>query len=208
MAKLRRDATATKQKILTTARGLFSRQGYDATTVDDIAKESQFNKALIYYYFKNKSGLYSAVMSALFDEIYNAVVEGERECKSAIEELEVFISSYASYAYENPYFPSLLLRELSDSGAHTPELMFESMRRVYMLLSDILIRGQEEKIFIETTPMIVHFMIIGSINLMVTTDSLRKEAVVLDEELDTCSECSAQKVSTDVYQIIKKSLLI
>lgn len=127
MAKQKRDAKATKAKILINARTLFSKQEFDATTVDDIAAESGVNKALVYYYFKNKSGLYSDVMSGLFDAIYDAIVEGEKDCKNAVEELEVFIKSYASYAYKNPYFPALLLRELSDSGAHVPEVMFASM---------------------------------------------------------------------------------
>jgi AcrR family transcriptional regulator len=206
MAKQKRDATLTKKKILTTARRLFSKQGYDATTVDDIAKESEFNKALIYYYFKNKSGLYSEVMSGLFNAIYDAVVEGERDCTNAIEELEVFINSYTAHAYKNPYFSALLLRELSNSGAHVPEMMFTSMRRVYSLLIDILKRGESEKVFSTSVPMIVHFMIIGSINLMVTTEHLRNEAILLDKNIDTCSECSSDKVARYVFQVVKKSL--
>jgi AcrR family transcriptional regulator len=208
MAKQKRDAKATKAKILTNARRLFSKQGFDATTVDDIAAESGVNKALVYYYFKNKSGLYSDVMSGLFDAIYDAIVEGEKECSNATEELEVFINSYASYAYKNPYFPALLLRELSDSGAHVPEMMFVSMRRVFVLLSDILKRGESQNIFSPSISMVVHFMIIGSINLMITTDPLRKHAIVLDENIDTCSSCSEKEVASYVFETIKKSLLI
>ena len=207
MAKQKRDAKATKEKILTKARSLFSKQGFDATTVDDIAQESKVNKALIYYYFKNKSGLYTDVMSGLFDAIYKEVVEASKHSKTVVEELENFVKSYARYAYENPYFPALLLRELSDSGAHLPDMMFVSMRRVFLLLSDILERGREEKVFAESIPIVVHFMIIGSINLMVTTDPLRKKALLLDGEIDTCSECSLEKVATYIFESIKKSLM-
>jgi AcrR family transcriptional regulator len=208
MAKQKRDAKATKAKILNKARLLFSKQGFDATTVDDIAQESGVNKALIYYYFKNKSGLYSDVMSGLFDAIYKEVTEASNECEEIIEELELFVKSYASYAYENPYFPALLLRELSDSGAHVPEMMFVSMRRVFLLLSDILKRGAVKNIFSESIPIVVHFMIIGSINLMITTDPLRKKAIKLDADIDTCSECSEDEVAEYIFQTIKKSLII
>ena len=207
MAKQKRDAKATKAKILTKARILFSKQGFDATTVDDIAQECEVNKALIYYYFKNKSGLYADVMSGLFDAIYAEVTEASQELSDIVEELEVFVKSYASYAYKNPYFPALLLRELSDSGAHLPEMMFASMRRVFLLLSDILQRGEQEKIFVSSIPMVVHFMIIGSINLMVTTDPLRKKAMNIDTTIDTCSECCEDKVSKYLFETIKKSLL-
>ena len=208
MAKQKRDAKATKAKILKNARILFSKQGYDATTIDNIAAESGINKALVYYYFKNKSELYSDVMSGLFDAMYNTIVEGKKDCKNAVDELEVFINSYASYAYKNPYFPALLLRELSDSGAHLPEIMFVSMRRVFLLLSDILKRGEEEKVFRSSLAMIVHFMIIGTINLMITTDSLRKKAIKLDTNIDTCSKCTEDEVAIYVFETIKSSLVI
>jgi len=208
MTKQKRDATATKAKILRESRTLFSKQGYDATTVDDIAKESKVNKALIYYYFKNKSGLYNEVMSGLFDSIYEEVTQAGENSKTIVEELEIFVKSYANYAYKNPYFPALLLRELSDSGAHVPEMMFASMRRLFLLLSDILERGREEKVFKESISMVVHFMIIGSINLMITTESLRKKAMLLGGNIDTCSECSVDEASTYVYETIKTSLII
>jgi len=208
MAKQKRDAVVTKAKILRESRTLFSKQGYDATTVDDIAKESRVNKALIYYYFKNKAGLYSEVMSGLFDAIYKEVTQAGENSKTIVEELEIFVKSYANYAYKNPYFPALLLRELSDSGAHLSEIMFASMRRLFLLLSDILERGKEEKVFRESIPMVVHFMIIGSINLMVTTEPLRKKALLLDGKIKTCSECSVDEVSTYVYETVKKSLLV
>ncbi len=206
MSKQKRDAKATQIKILKEARTLFSLKGFDATTVDDIAKASNVNKALIYYYFKNKAGLYSEVMSGLFDAIYDEVVQARTSCDSIVDELHAFIKTYADYAYEHPYFPSLLLRELSDSGARLPEMMFASMRRLFTLLSDILARGEAQKVFQPSIAMVVHFMIIGSLNLMVTTQALRIKATKLDESVDTCSECSAQEVSNYIFETIKKSL--
>jgi AcrR family transcriptional regulator len=206
MPKQKRDAQATQAKILKEARTLFSLKGFDATTVDDIAKASDVNKALIYYYFKNKAGLYAQVMSGLFDAIYEEVLQARKNSTSVSDELYIFIDTYANYAYKNPYFPSLLLRELSDSGAHLPEMMFASMRRLFLLLSDILRRGETEGVFAKSVPMVLHFMIIGSLNLMVTTQTLRVQATKLDESIDTCSKCSASEISNYVFKTIQKSL--
>jgi len=206
MAKQKRDAEATKAKILRSAITLFSKNGFDATTVDDIAKESAFNKALIYYYFKNKAGLYETVMSSLFDAIYAEVVESKKYCISAQEELFAFIKTYADYAQTHPYFPALLLRELSDSGAHLPEMMFASMRRLFVLLSDILRRGEAEGVFKKSIPMVIHFMIIGTLNLLVTTKPLRIQAAQIESEVDTCSECSMDEIAEYIYTTIKTAL--
>ena len=206
MSKTKRDANATKAKILQEARTLFSVKGFDATTVDDIANSSDVNKALIYYYFKNKAGLYAQVMSGLFDAIYDEVVSARERCNSTTDELYAFIKTYAEYAHKHSYFPALLLRELSDSGAHLPEMMFASMRKVFILLSEILQKGEREGVFIKSTPMLVHFMIIGTINLMVTTAPLRKKAMEIDDSVDSCAECSVDEITTYIFQTIQKSL--
>jgi AcrR family transcriptional regulator len=206
MSRQKRDAEASKAKIIYKSKMLFSKKGFDATTIDDIAEASEVNKALIYYYFQNKAGLYTEVMSGLFDTIYDEVKATQNHAKNIEEELENFIKTYADYAFTNPYFPALLLRELSDSGAHLPEMIFVSMRKLFILLSDILKRGEEHGIFCHSIAMVVHFMIIGSLNLMVTTQTLRKKAVVADATLDTCSECSVDEIAQYIFQTVKKSL--
>jgi AcrR family transcriptional regulator len=206
MAKQKRDAEATKTKILTSAIALFSKNGFDATTADDIAKESGVNKALIYYYFTNKAGLYATVMSSLFDAIYEEASESKKSCNSVTEELHAFVETYANYAQKHPYLPALLLRELSDSGAHLPEMMFASMRRLFVLLSDILRRGEEEGVFKKSIPMVLHFMIIGTLNLLVTTQPLRMKATEEDANIDTCSECSMEEIAEYIFNTIKTAL--
>jgi len=206
MAKQQRDAKVTKARIIQESRMLFSKKGFDATTIDDIARASDVNKALIYYYFKNKSGLYNEVMSGLFDAIYSEVKKRESSTDSATKELQKFIETYAKYANEHTYFPAILLRELSDSGAHLPEDMFHKMRRVFFLLSDILQRGEDEGVFKKSIPMVIHFMIIGGINLMVTTAPLRKKAKRIDANIRSCPECSSEEIADYIFQTIKQSL--
>ncbi|WP_457748853.1 TetR/AcrR family transcriptional regulator [Sulfurimonas sp.] len=206
MAKQKRDAEATKAKILSSAIALFSKNGFDATTADDIAKESGVNKALIYYYFKNKAGLYETVMSSLFDAIHEEVKASKKSCNSITAELRAFIETYSNYAQKHPYFPALLLRELSDSGAHLPEMMFVSMRRLFVLLSDILRRGEAEGVFKKSIPMVLHFMIIGTLNLLVTTEPLRVKATQEDENIDTCSECGMETIAEYIFNTIKTAL--
>lgn len=53
----------TKSKILKNAEILFAKQGYDATSMDQIAAKAGVNKALIYYYYKSKTGLRSALFA-------------------------------------------------------------------------------------------------------------------------------------------------
>ncbi len=204
MAKQKRDAAATRSKIIQNAMELFAKKGFDGVSVDEVAAASQINKAMIFYYFKNKAGLYEAVMQGVLDAIYEEIVEADKCCDNTLGELKAFIATYASFAKRYPYFPALLLRELSDSGAHLPELMFESMKKLFVLLSGILEKGEREGVFKEVIPMIVHFMIIGTLNLYVTTQSLRKR-VYEEDGLDTCCGCEIEEIAEYIY---KKILLM
>ncbi len=202
----RRDAEATKTKIVDSAMALFSKKGFDATTVDDIAEAGGVNKALLYYYFDSKAGLYSEVMTRVLDAIGAEVLAANARCGDPLCELEAFITAYAVHAVRNPYFPALLLRELSDSGAHLPDMMFEKMRQLFALLRRILARGEAEGLFHDVVPMVVHFMIIGTLNLLVTTQPLREAAERHDPNAQTCSDCPVEEIAAYLYRKIRRML--
>jgi AcrR family transcriptional regulator len=56
------DKESAKSKILDTAKELFAEKGFDGARVDEIARRAGVNKALIYYYYKNKQALLDALI--------------------------------------------------------------------------------------------------------------------------------------------------
>ncbi|HNS25752.1 MAG TPA: helix-turn-helix domain-containing protein, partial [Methanobacteriaceae archaeon] len=56
-----REKQKRRQDIINAAEKIFFAKGYDSVTMDEIAREAEINKALIYYYFKNKEALFFAV---------------------------------------------------------------------------------------------------------------------------------------------------
>ena len=206
MQKKTRDSQATKAKIIHTSMMLFSTNGYDATTADEIAKACGVNKAMIFYYYKNKVGLYGAVLSQALESIHDEVLNKNKTYLKPLEDLETFITTYALYCQKHPYLPALLLRELSNSGAYLPDVMFESMRKLFALLSQILKEGEKQKLFSNVEPMIIHFMIVGTINLFITTKPLREKSVELEDELNTCSDCDMEYVADYIFNKVKLML--
>ena len=199
----KRDAKASKESIVQNAIKLFSKKGYAGTSMDELASLCNLNKAMIFYYFKNKKGLYEAVMHKILEEIYSTIINKKKKFDSALDEIEEFIKVYAKFACSHPYLPSLLLKELSDSGAVIPEVLFSSMRKLFAHFSDILKRGGYK----DEIPMVLYFMILGSLNLIVTTKQLRQKAAQLDDiEVDTCAECSIDKISEYLSKKIKLML--
>jgi len=58
--------TTTKEKILEAAGDIFGREGFKATTIRRIAEVAQVNVAAINYHFRDKQGLYTAVLEHVF----------------------------------------------------------------------------------------------------------------------------------------------
>lgn len=59
----------TRKRILEVAERLFSAKGFDATSVDQIARTAGVNKALIYYHFKNKDDLVLQLFESIIEEV-------------------------------------------------------------------------------------------------------------------------------------------
>ncbi len=206
MAK-KRDAQQTKEKIISSAMLLFAQEGLNGISVDEIAKEANINKAMIYYYFKNKSELYTITVTYLLDNIYNTIVKETEGLEKAKDKLKSFIYNFASYAKQNNHLSSLMLAELSVGGKHLPAEMFAGLKKIFALLNNILKQGIDENEFEQTMPIVIHFMITGTINLFITTQGLRKE---IHNEFgnDICSECTidniTQYIYDNIYKMIKK----
>jgi AcrR family transcriptional regulator len=52
-----------REQLLLVARHLFAERGFQATTMDDIAKEAGFTKPILYQYFESKSDLYRQIVA-------------------------------------------------------------------------------------------------------------------------------------------------
>jgi AcrR family transcriptional regulator len=63
-------AAMTKAAILAAAKRLFVEHGFDATSVDDIARESQVSKGAVYHHFQDKREVFAQV----YREVELAVV--------------------------------------------------------------------------------------------------------------------------------------
>jgi AcrR family transcriptional regulator len=66
-------AGGTRENIQTVALRLFSEQGYESTSMRQIAEELGFTKAALYYHFKSKEDIVRALMAAMRGQITDLV---------------------------------------------------------------------------------------------------------------------------------------
>lgn len=121
MAK--RDSRATRQHILDTAELIFAQQGFDGARVDRIAAEAGVNKALIYYYFKNKQAILEELLSTFIDQANSILINiFKRGLEFGSPEMLAEMEKYDALFFENDKTVSLLLTESLKDSYETPPI--------------------------------------------------------------------------------------
>ena len=76
--RTKEDAAITRQNLLQAALKVFSRKGYTATTLEDVAGEAQVTRGAIYWHFGSKAELYNSLFRE-YSERGNAIVQQAAE---------------------------------------------------------------------------------------------------------------------------------
>lgn len=197
----------TSDKILNCATRLFAQLGYNGTIMDDLAEQCGVNKASIYYHHKDKATLYENVLTALFTPIADAVVTAVESEDDPVQRLESHIHVFARSSADHPHFSAILMRELASGGINMPVRARKQMERILALLGETLQLGASQNIFKQAEPLIIHFMIVGTINLFVTSIPFRKSLPGADE-IDQLKNFDIESASAQISKAIIDSLLL
>jgi AcrR family transcriptional regulator len=104
--------------ILDSALTVFSRRGYHASSIDDIAREAGVSKALIYEHFVSKQDLYAELLEQHAGELFSALAEAISEAgRSASARLAVGFDAFYGFVEEHRVAWRMLFREATDPEA-------------------------------------------------------------------------------------------
>jgi TetR/AcrR family transcriptional regulator len=170
----RRSGADPRETILRTAAEEFAAKGFAASRVEVLARKAKVNKALIYYYFDSKLGLYRQVVRlgvAQFAARMHPIVEGPAPAEA---KLRHWINALAAHFTEQPTLPRIMLRELADGGAHLDNDTLRDLTTILPLVHRMVRQGQEEGTFDPVDPIALHFVLMGSLLLFTTNAPIRR----------------------------------
>lgn len=110
-AKPVRDAQATQAVILAAAEEEFAIHGFTAARTEAIAAKTAVAKSMIYYYFKDKEGLYQAVLERSHAELLQTIDKLQLEHLSPEVALEKFLRVLLDCVSRNPKLPTIMFHE-------------------------------------------------------------------------------------------------
>lgn len=122
-----------KNLILKAAEDVIVRKGYNAMTMDDIAREAQFSKATLYHYFRGKGELILQIIADYFEQMNQELVKIKATKKTATEKLRRGIHYYLKFHEEKMNISRVLLM---DKSFMTKMRIFVSGRKKQMSKKD------------------------------------------------------------------------
>lgn len=99
-----------KEKIISTACRLFAEQGYDGTPTNQIALEAGIKEPLIFYHFKGKDGLFTAILTPVFERLFAKLDALEEDALAPFETIERTLAVHFEILEEMPRETAVAIR--------------------------------------------------------------------------------------------------
>ena len=146
----------SRASILKASVAEFAEHGIAGARTDRIARTAHVNKALLYYYFKDKDSLYEAVLDHVFGGLRDRVMPTLERAGSPREKMLDYVGTYFDYIAANPQFPRVVQAEWMRSGAKSAAMQRVAkkyFRPIFKKAAEILRVGIERDEFRAVNPM-------------------------------------------------------
>lgn len=133
----------TKKAILEAAISLFSENGYENSSIENIAKIAGVGKGTVYGYFQTKKEILKGFCEYELEKIHMKLVNGSNQDAPILEQMLTIYMTEFYHVTQNKEFGRLYMRECifpSDSEAQDNQ---EIDDKYFQILFPILEKGQE-----------------------------------------------------------------
>ncbi len=174
----------SRAAILRAAVAEFAQHGIAGARTDSIAHAARVNKALLYYYFKDKDALYEAVLDHVFSGLRERVMPVLESKLEPREKLLQYLGCYFDYIAANPRFPRVVQAEWMRVGPKGNPQMLRIAREyfapIYRRVAEMLREGAEKGQFRPVNPMDFLPSMVGVIIFYFSTAPAMKTMLKID----------------------------
>jgi TetR/AcrR family transcriptional regulator len=150
----------SRAAILRAAAQEFAEHGIAGARTDAIARAARVNKALLYYYFKDKETLYGAVLDNAFSGMKTNIFQVLDSNLPPREKIMAYVGAYFDFIASNQIYPKLMQREMmrarEGDSVHISRLVKTYFQPIYRRVGELLHKGIAEGEFRKVDP--AHFI--------------------------------------------------
>lgn len=141
----------TRKLIIEKATELFTRCGYNHTSLNQILAATGLAKGGFYFHFKSKEELGEAVIKTLDEVWFQELLPDFRHCKNAREKLKRLFAAPGDCSYRRSARPAILLLNLATEMVEVNEKFSNMLQEIFLrwrnMLETIIDEGKREKLF-------------------------------------------------------------
>ncbi len=141
-----------KESILEGALKVFKVHGIEKTTMDEIAIESGFGKATLYYYFASKDEVFIAIMEDGWKKLWEAIESKIVEELGPRKKFMGIIKTMANVVKSNKILYGFLFTAPNHIQDESKQVWKTYQERLYAILKSIIEEGIKKKEFINLNP--------------------------------------------------------
>jgi TetR/AcrR family transcriptional regulator len=169
----RADKRDSRAAILKAARVEFAARGFAGAGVDRLARRARVNKAMLYYHFGSKLGLYRAVLAEGFEALTVEVAGAVADHPPGFPQLESYLHTLLRSVSRRPHVVPIMLREIAEGGRNLDAACMRRMIAIFRVMHGVLASGEQAGAFRHLHPLMTHFVILGSAMLYTANEPIR-----------------------------------
>lgn len=138
-----------RSEIVDAAESLYAELGWDAVTMDSVARKARLSRALVYVYFKDKSELLLAITARAMTVLRTRFEEASSRARMGIDQIEAIGRAYMAFGVEFPHYFDACARleqretEATEQGSKEAAVL-QMGRRVHDVVVASLEAGQRD----------------------------------------------------------------
>lgn len=137
-----------RTEIVDAAEALYRELGWDAVTMERVAKRGRLSRALVYVYFKDKHELHCAIALRALETLHERFLQAVQQAGTGLEKIVALGVAYMAFGRELPHYFDACAR----LEARTPEgepgpqeqLCYRVGAEVHNVVVQALLAGQQD----------------------------------------------------------------
>jgi AcrR family transcriptional regulator len=203
-----KSSDAARDRLLAVARDLFTRRGYEETSVRDLTSRAKANLGAVTYHFGSKEQLYHEAIASMAEPMAERVAAAASSTGTPLKRIGTIVRAFLDHVTENPGAPTCLLRELASERPIPPPLA-AVMRRNFSAIAQAIGEGQKDGSIRGGDPRLLTLNVVSQVFYLAVAGRLLKDVLaldlkepatrerVIDHAVETiCHSLESQKAST------------
>ncbi|MFN4307770.1 TetR/AcrR family transcriptional regulator [Sulfurihydrogenibium azorense] len=188
----------TREKLLQSAKELFSKKGYYETKVSDIVEKSGVAQGTFYIYFKSKEEIFLELVKSLHQDLMERLekyIKIEKDCQSLIKD---FVKEFLTEVYNNREIAEIFFSQLFGLNQEFKKLYLKKISDIQNLIFKVV-----NRYFSDEESQILSMLILGFVR-QIFFNCLTNKNLSLDQMLSK-AEKGIDIIFQGIYSEERKS---